>query len=197
MCQYFGHLMGGAYSLEKTLMLGKIDGQRRKGRQRVRWLDDITSSGVMSLSKLWEAWPVAVCEITEQDMTQRLNNSSNEGKLVSSNAPQKKKYSQLILGNHTLDIHNMYQSIKDFKNPTMNKEACLPPCLRTIFGYRLNVNQQMLGSILGFPDDSVVKNLPANAEDAGSIPGLGRSPGERNGNPLQNSCLGNPKNRGT
>ena len=48
----------------------------------------------------------------------------------------------------------------------------------------------------GFPDSSVVKNLPTNAGDTGSIPGLGRSPGKGNGNSLQYSCLGNPKERG-
>ena len=48
----------------------------------------------------------------------------------------------------------------------------------------------------GFPGGSVVKNLPANGEDAGSIPGLGRSPGDENGNPLQYSCLENPMDRG-
>jgi len=47
-----------------------------------------------------------------------------------------------------------------------------------------------------FPGGSVIKNLPANAGDTGSIPGLGRSPGEGNGNPLQDSCLGNPMDRG-
>ena len=52
------------------------------------------------------------------------------------------------------------------------------------------------GETAGLPDSSVVKNLPASAEDAGSIPGLGRSPGEGNGNPLQCSCLGNPMDRG-
>ena len=137
--QYFGHMMWRADLLEKTLMLGKIEGRRRRGWQRMRWLDGITNSMDVSLSNLRElvtgreAWHAAVHGVAKSQT--RLN------------------WTELNLQFGEIRLQRTHTQVA-----------------------------------------LVVKNPPAHARDvrdAVSIPGLGRSPGVGNGNPLQHSCLEN------
>ena len=132
---YFGHLMGRTDSLEKTLMLGKIEGRRRRGRQRMRWLDGITDSIDMSLSKLRE--------------------------------------------------YVMGQGSPACCSPWGHKELDMTE--------QLNWNSTVVWG--PSPGGSTGKESAHSAGDLGSIPGMGRFPGEGNSYPLQYSSLENSMHR--
>ena len=153
-CQYFGHLTGRVDSLEKTLMLRGIGGRRRRGRQRMRWLDGITDSMDMSLSKLWELV-----------MDREAWLDANQG--VTKSRTWLNDWTELKVTEHA-----------QRGRVPWGKPSCT------------------ITRTKGFPGGSEDKEYACCVGDPGSIPGWGRSPGERNGNPLQYSCLENPMDQG-
>ena len=196
--QYFGHLMWRTDSLEKTLMLGKIEGRRRRGWQRMRWLDGITDSVDMCLSKLQElvmdreAWRATVHGVAKSRTrlswttligdihcgAQRGHLSPSKKRIWAPPGPPKAASLWISSGCLNLLFHCLPSHPLGPQDPHSRNTSPSP---------------LSLSFSKSFPCGSAGEESTFNAGDLGSILGLGRSPGEGKGYPLQNSGLGSQR----